>query len=458
LISESIPPETENMTEEKKSSPLQITLTVGIILLVLCALFAFGYQRFRDRQHVVEASAVRVENAIPTVSVAKIRRAAKTASLVLPGNTMPLTEASIYARASGYVRQRFVDIGDRVRQGQLLAEIEAPELDQQVAQAKAAVAQAERQLEQSKADLNESRAKMELARITWDRYRVLVEHGAISRQEGDQQQTNFRSTSAAVNSIEARIGSAEQNVQASRASLDRLLTLQSFEKVRAPFDGVITVRNFDAGALISGSGGSLGQGVGMGPGGSAASSASAQGSELFRIAQVSVLRVLVNIPEVNAPGIRSGQIAEIQTQAFPNRKFQGRVIRTANAIDVSSRTMLTEIQASNPGNLLLPGMFVQVRLENTRAEPPFIIPGDSLITTSKGLRVAVAESLPAGTAKSHPADARQIHLKPIQIGNDNGLEIEILGGLDGAEELIVNPGDDTVEGALVRPIPKASPK
>ncbi len=433
-------------------------MIVGIILLAVIALFAFGYQRYRNRQHVVEASAVRAENTIPTVSVAKIRRASKTTALTLPGNTMPLTEASIYARASGYVKQRLVDIGDRVKQGQLLAEIEAPELDQQVAQAKAAVAQAERQHEQTKADLNEARARMELARITWDRYRVLVEHGAISRQEGDQQQTNFRSTSAAVNSIEARIGSAEQNVQATRASLDRLITLQSFEKVRAPFDGIITVRNFDAGALISGSGGSLGLGIGMGPGGASASSAGAQGSELFRIAQIGVLRVLVNIPEVNAPAIHSGQIANIQTQAFPNRKFQGRIVRTANAIDVSSRTMLTEIQVSNPGSQLLPGMFVQVQLENTRLEPPFIIPGDSLITSSKGLRVAVAADLPADTARSHSQDARQVHLKPIQIGNDSGLEIEILGGLDGTEDLIVNPGDDTVEGAVVRPVRKAGAK
>lgn len=428
------------MTEEKKSPTRHILLIILCIVLVVAALFAFGYKNYLDRQRVVQASAAHAAS-IPVVSLEKIHRAPAESELILPGNTMPLVEASIYARASGYVRQRYADIGDRVTRGQLLAEVEAPELDQQVAQARAAVSQAERQLEQSKADLAEAKAKMDLARVTWDRYKVLVEHGAISRQEGDQQQTAFRSTSAAVNSIEARIGSADQNVQASRASLNRLLVMQEFEKVRAPFDGVITVRNFDAGVLISGSGASMGQAAG------------AQGSELFRVAQIGVLRVLVNVPEINVPGIRTGQAATIEAQAFPNRRFQGRIVRTANSIDIGSRTMLTEIQVSNSNNLLLPGMFVQIRLVSARTEPPFIVPGDSIVTTTKGLRVAVAEDMPAGdTSKFRFPDAKRVRLVAVRTGIDSGKAVEILDGLKGTEDLIVNPGDDTVEGALVHPV------
>jgi multidrug efflux pump subunit AcrA (membrane-fusion protein) len=183
---------------------------------------------------VVEAVAHTAEDTLPVVSVARVRRAATTSELTLPGNITPVTEAYIYARASGYVRRRYVDIGDRVREGQLLAEIEAPELDQQVQQARATLAQAEKQLDQAKADLLDARAKMELARVTWQRYKVLMDHGAVSRQEGDNQLAAFQSTSATVTSVEARIGSAEQNVRASRANLERLVTMQDFEKVRAP--------------------------------------------------------------------------------------------------------------------------------------------------------------------------------------------------------------------------------
>jgi RND family efflux transporter MFP subunit len=434
------------MTEEKKSPTRHILLIVFCVVLAIVGLFAFGYKNYRNRQRVVQASAAHAESSIPVVSLEKIHRAPAESELILPGNTMPLTEASIYARASGYVRQRYADIGDRVVRGQLLAEIEAPELDHQVAQARAAVSQAERQLEQSRADLTEAKAKMDLARVTWDRYKVLVEHGAISRQEGDQQQTAFRSTSAAVNSVEARIGSADQNVQANRSSLNRLLAMQEFEKVRVPFDGVIIVRNFDTGALISGSGASMGQTANS-------ASAGAQGSELFRVAQIGVLRVLINVPEINVPGIRTGQTATIEAQAFPNRRFQGRIVRTANSIDIGSRTMLTEIQVSNSNNLLLPGMFVQVRLVSARTEPPFIVPGDSILTTSKGLRVAVAEDVPPGDAsKTRFPDAKRVRLVAVRTGNDNGKAVEILNGLKGTEDLIVNPGDDTVEGALVHPV------
>jgi multidrug efflux pump subunit AcrA (membrane-fusion protein) len=448
----------------RPGSSRRVALVFLFLLIGFAGLFVYGYRHYVRRQHVVEAAANAAEGALPLVNVERVRRAPATTELLLPGNITPVTEAYIYARASGYVQRRQADIGDRVRAGQLLAEIEAPELDQQVQQARAALAQAEKQLEQAKADLGDVRSRMELARVTWDRYKVLVEHGAVSRQEGDQQIAALRSTSAAVTSVEARIGSAEHNVTASRASLDRLLALQDFEKVRAPFSGVITVRNFDVGALISGSGGSLGQSAGTGPGAISGPSTGTQGGELFRIAQISVLRVLVSVPEVDAPGIRIGQPAVIRLQAFPKRQFEGRVTRTANAVDIGSRTMLTEIQVQNSDLVLLPGMYVQVWLLNTRPEPPLMIAGSSVLATPRGLRVAVLVDLqpqdrppgPAGQSRTYPPDARRIHLQEIQVGRDYGQEIEVFSGLQGWEHIVLNPGDEIEEGAIVRP--SASPK
>ncbi len=439
-------------------SRLRITLAFGLLLLAFAGLFIFGYRHYLQRQRVVVAAANVAEGALPLVNVEKVRRAPATSELMLPGNTTPVTEVYIYARASGYVRRRNVDIGDRVRAGQLLAEIEAPELDQQVEQARAAFAQAEKQRDQAKADLADARSKMDLASVTWDRYKALVDHGAVSRQEGDQQLATLRSTTAAVSSFEARIGSAEQNVLASRANLERLAAMQDFEKVRAPFSGVITARNFDAGALISGSGGS--QSPGTGSGAMSGPSTGVQGGELFRIAQVNVLRVLANVPESDAPGIRTGQSAVVQVQAFPRRQFAGRVTRTANAVDIGSRTMLTEIQVQNPDLILLPGMYVQVRLLNTRAEPPLMIPGACVMATAKGLRVAVLVDLQpqdfraaAGARQgAYPPDARRIHLQEIQVGRDYGQNIEVSGGLQGWEYIVLNPGDEIEEGAIVKPM------
>lgn len=440
-------------TKRNGSSSLRrVTVVLGVLALGVAALFVFGYRQYLSRQHVVEAVAHKAQGTLPVVNVEQVRRAPATSDLVLPGNTTPVTEAYIYARASGYVKRRLVDIGDRVKEGQLLAEIDAPDLDQQVAQARASVAQAEKQLDQAKADLVDAQTKEELARVTWERYKVLVDHGAVSKQDGDQQQAAYRSSVAAVNSVEARIGSADQNVKASRANLDRLISMQDFEKVRAPFAGVITVRNFDIGALISGTGASLGQNPGGGP------TTGTQGGELFRVAQIGVLRVLVNVPENDTPSIRVGQPATVLVQAYPNRKFEGRITRNANSVDLNSRTMLTEVQVSNPAQLLLPGMFVQVRLENARAEPPLLIPGDSVISNAKGLQVATLQDLRPEDAKgrTYPAEARRIHLQQIQAGRDYGQQMEVISGLQGWEYVVLNPGDETEEGAIVLPI--AAPK
>jgi RND family efflux transporter MFP subunit len=447
----------QNLIEPQRpatSSSRRATVIISFLALIFLGLFIFGYRQYLQRKHVVEVSAQNAEQSLYAVSVAEVRRAASSSELTLPGNIVPMTEAYIYARASGYVRNRHADIGDRVRSGQLLAEIEAPELDQQVQQARATLAQAEKQLEQSRADQLDARARMELAQLTWNRYKVLAEHGAVSRQEGDQQQTAFRTASASSASMEARVGSAEENVRASRANLERLETLQNFEKVNAPFSGVITARNFDVGALISMSGASMGQNVGAGV------SAGTPGGEMFRIAQIGVLRVLVSVPESDTPSIHTGEAATILVAAFPGREFKGRITRTASSVDVSSRTMLTEIQVNNSNNELLPGMYAQVHLPRKQVAALNLIPGGTIMTTAKGLFVAVLEDLNAedrrvsnsATMQSYPPQTKRVHLQQIKVGRDYGQEVEVISGLGGLEHLVLNPGDEIEDGVIVQPI------
>lgn len=424
------------------------TLVIGLLALTFVGLFLFGYRHYLRRQSIVVEAAQSEQTSLPIVNVTKVSRGTPELELTLPGNVSPLTEAYVYARAAGYVKQRYVDIGDRVSENQLLAEIEAPELDQQVAQARATLAQANNQLDQAKADDVDARAKLELARVTWDRYKALVDHGAISRQDGDQQLATFRSASAAVDSVAARIGSAQGNIVAVRANLDRLVSMQDFEKVRAPFGGVITARNFDVGALISATGSSLGQVPSLGAGQSAGS----QGSELFRIARVDVVRVLINVPEKDAPGIRIGDGASIECQALPGHRFTGRITRTASAVDLNSRTMLIEVEVRNQDFVLLPGMFVQVRLATMRAQPPLRIPGAAVITNAKGLFVAVLEDLRPQDKQTDHANARRIHMQEIEAGRDYGQELEVIKGLQGWEYVVMNPGDEIEEGAIVLPV------
>ena len=455
-------PEGQRPGQTKPPGPSRrrVALIATALVIFLAALFLFGYLRHRHIQKVAAAEAEKEVRTLPSVNVVPVRRSPSTSDLLLPGNITPITEAYLYARASGYVRKRYVDIGDHVRQGQLLAEIEAPELDDQVAQGRAALAQSEQQLQQTRAQLDTSRSQLELARVTWERYQVLVQHGAISRQDADNQLTAFKSASSAVSASEANVSAAQQNVSANRANLERLIALQGFEKVRAPFDGIITARNFDVGALISGSGGTqtgsptpMGGTQTSGAGGNAGTSGSASlvapansnggsgggGGELFRVAQSGTLRILINVPQENAPTIQVGQPATVFVEQFSKQPFHGRVTRTSNAIDPNTRTLLTEVQVSNPQHLLLPGIYAQVKLTNDRPNPPLLVPGDSIMTTANGIEVAIIKD-------------NHVHIQKVEVGRDYGPEIEITQGLEGWEYVIVNPSDVVQEGAAVRPV------
>ena len=445
-------PESNQKQENRKTMhPRRRSALLGLlvlaVVLISAALFFMGWARHKRVTEQVDAAAEHERDAIPQVNVAKVVQAPSDVTLTFPGNITPLTEAYIYARASGYVKKRYVDIGDRVKQGQLLAEIDSPELDNQVSQAKASLAQAQGQAAQAQAQLENQEAQRDLARVTWERYRNLQARGAIARQDADQQETNFHTSEAGVRAAQSSVTAADDNVKAAQSNLDRLVTLQNFEKVTAPFAGVITVRNFDIGALISAAGAS--QAAAFTQVGTTAAS-----GELFRLAQYDTLRILVNVDQENAPWIKPGQTGEVTVQELPGRKFTGRVSRTSNSVDMTSRTMLTEVQVANGQLTLLPGMYGLVTLTRHTGAPALMVPGDSIVTTNHGLQVA--ELL--DPKEQAPAGAKRVHFATVQVGRDNGEQIEVTSGLQGWEYVVVNPGDVVQEGAVVQPVTSGAGK
>jgi RND family efflux transporter MFP subunit len=398
--------------------------TIWVIFLaalvgIAIAFFA-GYIPLQKRRAVVLGDAQQEQQALPRVEVMKVGRSTRQSGLQLPGNIQPITEAPLLARADGYIAKRLVDIGDRVKAGQTLAEIDAPELTDQVAQAKATVRQAEAALQQATANVQQGKTDMELARVMARRSAQLVAKGAVSKQDDDQSQAQYNSKLAALDSLERAIDVQRANIIAAQSNLGRLEKMQSYCVVQAPFDGVITLRNVDVGALVN-SGSTL----------------------LYRIAQVGTLRTYVNVPQVYADSIKPGQLAVLTVSNLPGREFQGHVARSANALDPSSRTLLAEVQVPNPAGVLLPGMYAQVELRSIRAEPPLLVPSDAMIVRADGAQIAVVA--PDGT----------VHLQKIEVGRDYGDRVEVLSGLREGDTIVSNPGDTVREGLKVAVVPAA---
>jgi RND family efflux transporter MFP subunit len=410
----------------------KVVLVFLAITVLVVAIALVGYLPRHSRAEAAADAALEERTAIPTVTVALVKRSALDSELSLPGTISAIVEASIYARAAGYVRKRYVDIGDQVKAGQLMAELETPELDQQVAQARAAVSQARQQLTQAQASLVQAKAQRDLAKITAERYDNLIKRGAVARQDADQQDSTYQSAEALVNAGEASVGAATDNVSQAQANLDRVLALQAYQNVRAPFTGVVTVRNIDAGSLISASG---------------AGQAATTAMEMFRVAQIGTLRILIDVPQSDAPAIIIGMPADVLVNEFPGRVFTGKVTRTANALDPNSRTLPVQIEIPNADGKLFPGMYAQVKFKDHRATPPLLVPGDSIISGPQGPRVAVLENV---SEQNLPKGAKRIHLQPVQIGRDYGAQTEIASGLTGGETVVVNPGDVVREGNLVK--------
>jgi RND family efflux transporter MFP subunit len=436
------PPPTGQSTVQGKRKR---RIVIGLVAL-LCVLLLIGIlPRLRRRQAALDQVHA-TENRIEAVSAVKAQAAPPSSELTQPANALAVAEATIYARSNGYIRARYVDIGSKVKEGQLLAIIETPELDQEfeqanatVSQAKAAreqaragLAQAQAALSQAQANLNQAKANEEISRITNTRWQTLVSKGVIPKQSGDERRTDYDARHAGVAAAEAAVetGQATVNVQqanlvaaqaameAQEANMRRLTHLRAFERVLAPFDGVITERKVEKGDLITAGSGS--------------------DRNLFSIAQPDVLRVQVNVPQTYSVDIRPGDNTDVTVQERPGEIFSGRIIRTANALDPLARTLLTEVYVQNKNGRLLPGMYALVRFHVTRSHPVQIVPTDAVIFNSKGTRLATVTS------------NKTIHFVTVAVGRDLGANIEITDGLHAGDIVVSNPPDSLEEGQQVQ--------
>ena len=341
-------------------------------------------------------------NAAPPVALVQPVFESSAREIVLPGNIQAFTLAPIYARTTGYVKAWYHDIGSHVQKGELLAVIETPELDQQ--------------LEQAKADLTTAQTNAALAKVTADRYQGLIGDSAVSQQDTDNAASQLRASTSQVNSAQA--------------NLNRLEQLQSFERIVAPFDGVITARNLDIGQLITTAGSTTTAGAGTISG----------TKEIFDISAIQTLRVFVNVPQVYAPDAKSGVTATLTVPQFPGRTFQGKLMRSSDAMDPATRTLLAEIDVDNRSGELLPGSYTEVHLNVKSGAPALIVPISALILEPDGLHVGVVDS-------SHHA-----HIVRVTPGRDSGSTMEILGGLQPGQSVIANPPDSITDGELVREV------
>jgi RND family efflux transporter MFP subunit len=362
-------------------------IVLGASALVIAVVVVFGiHSRVAAETHLQQAT---LQAAIPIVNVAHPRPGDRAQELVLPGNTQAFIDSPIYARTNGYLKQWYVDIGARVNKGQLLAEIETPELDQQ--------------LRQASADLATAEANLNLSQITAARDESLLKTHSVSTQERDN----------AVNGAAAN----QATVQSNQANVARLEQLQSYEKVYAPFDGIITARETDIGALID-------------------AGANAP-KELFHIASINNLRVYVGVPEVYSAAARSGAPADLTLDEFPGETFHGTLVRNSDSIDPASRTLLVEVDVENAGGRLKPGAYVQVHLKMPEGTRSLVVPANALLFRRAGLQVGVVRD----------GKAQLVRVTP---GHDYGDSMEILAGLQPTDDVILSPSDSLTSGTPVQ--------
>jgi len=368
----------------------------AIALLAVAALLASGILSRVKARTSLKAETAQV--ALTAVSVVSPKQTAPAEEIILPGNVQPFITSPIYSRTNGYLKKWYFDIGAHVKQGQLLAVIETPEVDQQ--------------LQQARSNLLTAQANLDLAQITKSRYQGLLKTNAVSQQDADNAVGTYNANKAIV--------------EADQAAVDQYAALVSFEKIYAPFDGVITARNTDIGDLIN-----------------SGSNANVK-TDLFHIAQPGTLRVYVNVPEEYSRGIKVGMTADLALAEFPGRTFQGKLVRTADAINVTTRTLLIEIDVANPTSTLLTGSYAEVHLKVSTQPSTFIIPVNTLIFRSEGLRVGIVK------------DGR-VALTAVTPGHDFGNQIEIVAGLKPGDQVIINPPDSIVSGQQVQIVQAALP-
>jgi RND family efflux transporter MFP subunit len=402
-------------TEQKRKTASGTTIRWAGVGALVIALLALGVVPRLVRQREALAAVSESPVTHPVVTVVHPQIGEPTSALLLPGNIEPLYTASIYARTEGYIDRRNVDIGSRVKAGQVLAVISSPEVDQQLLQARATLAQSEAALQQAKATLEQAKANAELTRLTKERDLPLGEQHAISQQIVDEAVQAHNARVADVAAAEANITAAQANVTANHANVGRLLQLQSFEQVAAPFDGVITARNVERGDLVT-------------------TGSATAGKPLFGIAQSGTLRIQVDVPQSQAVNIQDGQKASIEVKERLGREYTGTVVRSASSLDNAARTMLTEVQVDNRDGSLLPGMYAQVKFTLAQEHGSLIIPTSSLVIDRSGMHVV--------TVQNH----QKIHFVPVVIGKDMGTQVEILSGIQDSDALVASPSDLLHEG------------
>jgi RND family efflux transporter MFP subunit len=380
---------------------------IGLILaLMLVAAFAAASSPRAQHERDLATAADDEANAPPRRAVVTVRRGAAGSDRELPGNAEADLTASIYGRTNGYLKRWLVDIGDTVKAGQLLAEISTPEVDAQLEQAKAT-------LLQSKANLMKLQADEAYARAEEGRYQPLLQRGAATKEAYEQKVATWKVDMASVAAMEATIKVNEADIQ-------RLTAMQSYEKLTAPFDGVITARNVDPGDLIT------------------ADNPTTE-RQLFHVASIDPLRVFVDVPQVFSTDVKPGQKAVLYRREDPSKQYEGTVSRTANSLDPSTRTLRTQVDVRNPKGALLPGMYLQVKFSFDRESVPVIIPTAAVIVRTKGTRVA--------TVDEHD----KVRYSDVKLGRDFGEEVEVLSGLKDGQRVIVYPGDDLPEGSIITP-------
>jgi RND family efflux transporter MFP subunit len=364
---------------------------IGVVIaaLLLGIFIAIG---IHSRVHAEEKLSSNVQQSLAlSVAVTTPSRGAGPLEITLPANTQAYIDTPIYARTNGYLRKWYADIGTRVHRGQILAEIETPELDQQV--------------EQAQSDLATARANQEIAQITAERWEKLLAKNAVSRQESDQATSDFSARQSALSSAQA--------------NLRRLEQLQGFEKIYAPFDGVITARNVDIGSLIQ------------------AGDSSSPRAELFHMASTDKLRLFVPVPEVYASAVRSGDRIVVTSDAAPNQKFTGTIVRNSDSIDIANRTLNVEVDVLNSDHKLLPGQYAFVHLPIPPSNSSMTLPSNTLLFRAEGLRVGVVRH-------------GRVELAPVEIGHDYGAKVEITAGLTPQDQVILNPSDSLAQGEAVQ--------
>jgi RND family efflux transporter MFP subunit len=378
-----------------------LLLGLGALLLLVAAL-GVGFSHHSQLNAQVAAAAEQRRDFVPRVRTATVNASSKIMTISWPGTTKAFEQANVYARASGYISRRDVDIGSPVKAGQLLIEITAPELDHQIAQAGANLAQL-------RASLQQAKANRDLAQVTWDRDNPLVQKGWVTPQQGDTDRLNLQARTAAV-------AIADSNIAAQEAELRVLNQQKVYQSVAAPFDGVITQRNVDIGALVQAD--------------------ATSGTFLFTLMRSDTIRIQLHVPQVEAFGLAPGVEAVVRVPEMPGRNFPGTVTRIADALDPGTRTLLTEIDVPNPDHALAPGVYCIVELHIPRKTPSLVVPSEAIIFNRSGLSVAVVDG---GFARIHSIDETR----------DFGTSVEVTAGVSQGDRVILNPPVDLVDGGKV---------